>query len=73
MRFLQSPLLPRRRPLSANEIAAIAIAAVTACPAPKNVPGGLDRPRQVNGKSPRKQAEAVKSESSDPIRPGFPT
>ena len=59
MHFLQSPLPARRRPLSANEIAAIAVAVATACPAPRNVPGGLDRPRQVNGKSPRKQAGAV--------------
>ena len=73
MHFLQSPLPARRRPLSANEIAAIAVAVATACPAPRNVPGGLDRPRQVNGKSPRKQAGAVKSADFDPIRPGSPT
>jgi hypothetical protein len=62
MSFLQSPLPPRRRPLSANEIAAIAVAAVTACPAPRNVPGGLDRPRQVNSKWPRRQAKEVEND-----------
>ena len=53
MSFLQSSLLPRRRPLSANEIAAIAVAAVTVCPAPKNVPGGVDRLHRVSGTWPR--------------------
>ena len=38
------------------------IAAVTACPAPRNVPGGLDRPRQVNSKWPRRQAKEVEND-----------
>ena len=58
MSFSQSPPLPRRRPLSANEIAAIAVATVTACPAPKNVPGGIERVRQVDGTWRRRQVEA---------------
>ena len=62
MSFLQSPLPPRRRPLSANEIAAIAVAAVTACPTPRTVHGGLDRPRQVNSKWPRRQAKVVEND-----------
>ena len=49
MDFLQSSPLPQRRPLSANEIAAIALATVTACPAPRNMSGGIERMRRVNG------------------------
>lgn len=61
MSFSRSPPLPRHRPLSANEIAAIAVATVTACPAPKDVPGGIERVRRVQGTWRRRQVEAVKN------------
>jgi hypothetical protein len=63
MSFSRSPPLPRHRPLSANEIAAIAVATVTACPAAKDVAAGIDRLRRVNGAWRRRQVEAVKSDA----------
>jgi hypothetical protein len=63
MSFSQSPPLPRRRPLSANEIAAIAVATVTTCPAPKNVPGGIDRVRRIDGTWRSRQVKAVKNDA----------
>lgn len=63
MSFSRSLPLPRRRPLSTNEIAAIAVATVTACPPPKNVPGGIDRLRRVGGTWRRRQVEAVKNDA----------
>jgi hypothetical protein len=62
MSFSPSPPLSRRRPLSAHEIAAIANATVTACPAPNDVPDGNDRLRRVGGTWRRSQVEAVKSD-----------
>jgi hypothetical protein len=47
--------------LSANEIAAIAAATVTACPDPKDAPGGIDRLRRVDGPWRRRQVGAVKN------------
>ena len=63
MSFSRSPPLPRRRPLSANEIAAIAVATVTACPAPKDGPDGIKRVRRVQGNWRRRQVEAVKKDA----------
>ena len=67
MSFRPSSLLPRRRPLSANEIAAVAVAAVTACPAPRNVPGGINRLHPVGGTRARGRSEPVKNHA--PLRP----
>jgi hypothetical protein len=61
--FSRSPPLPRRRPLSANEIAAIAAATMTTCPAPKDVPGGIERVRRVDGTWRRRQVEVVKNDA----------
>jgi hypothetical protein len=61
---LQPPsLLPRHRPLAANEIAAVAAAAVTVCPAPRNVPGGIDRLHPVGGSWARRRSEPVNTTS----------
>jgi hypothetical protein len=63
MSFSRSSPLPRRRPLSANEIAAVAAATVTPCPAPKDVPAGIERVRRVQGTWRRRQVEAVKNDA----------
>jgi hypothetical protein len=67
MTFVQSPILPRRRALSATEIAAVAAAAVTACPAPRNVPGGIDRLHRAGGAGARRRSEPVTNDA--PSRP----
>lgn len=61
MSFPPSRPPPRRRPLSANETAAIAGATVTVCPAPGDAPGGTDRLRQAGGAWRRRQFGAVKN------------
>ena len=63
MSLQPSSLLPRHRPLSANEIAAVAAAAVTVCPAPRNVPGRIDRLHPVGGSWPRRRSEPVNTTS----------
>jgi hypothetical protein len=63
MSFSRSPPLPRRRPLSVNEIAAIATAIVTACPAPKDMPAGIERVHRVNSTWRRRQVEVVKNDA----------
>jgi hypothetical protein len=63
MSFSPPPHLSRHRPLSAQEIAAIAAATVMACPAPRNVPGGIDRLRRVDGPWRRRQVEAVENDA----------
>jgi hypothetical protein len=61
MSFPPSRPLPRHRPLSANETAAVAAATVTACPAPGDVPDGIDRLRRAGGAWRRRQFGAVKN------------
>ena len=63
MSLQPSSLLPRRRPLSASEIAAVAIAAVTVCPVPRNVPGKIDRLRPVGGTWARRRSEPIKNDA----------
>ena len=69
MTFVQSPVLPRRRALSATEIAAVAAAAVTACPAPRNVPGGIDRLRRAGGTWARRRSEPVTNDAPSRLGP----
>ena len=57
MSFYQSPRLPRHRPLSANEITAIALA-VTAGRDPRNALGEVSGLHRVGSTLPRKQAKA---------------
>ena len=63
MSLQPSSLLPRHRPLSANEIAAVAVAAVTVCPAPRNVPARIDRLHPVGGTWARRRSEPVKNDA----------
>jgi hypothetical protein len=57
MSFIHSPRRPHRRPLSADEITAIA-SAVAAGRYPRNVPGEVSRLQRVDSTWPRKQAKA---------------
>ena len=61
MSFPPSRPLPRHRPLSANEIAAVAVAAESACPAPRDAPGAIERVRRIGGAWRRGRVAAVKN------------